>query len=72
MGGLNRIFTSSKGVAAVVAVVGIVLVNVLGMAPDAALTLSVSIGTMAALYIGGTAWEDGNKAKAPKDKGGAK
>lgn len=63
MKGLKRIFSSSKGLAAVIAILGIVTVQVLGMAPDVAQTLSISIGSLAGLYIAGTAWEDAGKPK---------
>ena len=63
MAGLRRIFESSKGVAAVVAVLGIVLVQALKLDLDTARTLSVSIGTLAALYIAGTAYEDAGKIR---------
>ena len=61
MNGLKRIFSSSKGIAAVVAILGIVLVQLVGLDKETSMTLSISVGSLAALYIAGTAYEDAAK-----------
>lgn len=66
LGGLKRILKSSKGIAALTSITGVVLIYVLGVEPDMALKLSISIVTMAGLYIVTTAAED----MAAKKNGG--
>ena len=62
MKGIKRMLNSSKGVAALTTVFGLVLIRLLGMDAEAARDLSVALIILAALYIGGTAYEDGKKA----------
>ena len=61
MKGLKRLFASSKGWAMMVALTNLTLINLVGMDPDVARTLSIAVITLSGLYIVGTAYEDGKK-----------
>lgn len=78
MKGILRILKSSKGVAALASIVGIILVHVLKLEPALAKDLTTYIVILAVAYIGGTTLEDsaakfrkGDTDEKPDDGGGA-
>ena len=67
LGGLRRIFSSSKGIAALVGILGIVLVRVLCVDQETASEVTIAITTLVGLYIVGTSVEDhGRNGKEKK------
>ncbi len=58
MKGILRIARSSKGMTALMSIVGIVLINVLKVEPEMAKTLTGAIITLAGIYIVSSAAED--------------
>lgn len=61
MKGFKRLFSSSKGIAAMIALQTVMLVNLIGLDAETAQTISYSVVTVMGLYIGGTAFEDRGK-----------
>ena len=67
---LEKLLKSRKFVAGLIAVLGVVLVNVLNVEAELAEKLSTTIVTMAALFIGGTALEDAGEKLLGGSKNG--
>lgn len=63
MGGMKRLFKSSKGMAAMIALQTVIMVQFLGLDPEIAKTISFSVVTIMGLYIAGVAYEDGKKGR---------
>ncbi len=68
MGGIKRILSSSKGIAALGALLLVVLTQVVGLPESMASTMATSVLTLAGLYIVGTAVDD-HGSKRPGNGG---
>ncbi len=55
---MGRLLQSSKFWAAIIGIVGVVLVQLLNVPEDMALKIQAAIVTLVGLFIGGTALED--------------
>lgn len=77
MGGIKRLFKSSKVLIAIAGILAAIGVRYLGLEADVAKELSLEIVGLAAALIAAIAWEDGAAKKngnggTPKPEGGAK